>query len=47
MLTLRAPTGDSMSERQLSDSEPEVEYDLGKRISLIGTDVESIQIELV
>lgn len=47
MLTLRAPTGDSMSERQLSDSEPEVEYDLGKRISLIDTDVESIQIERV
>jgi len=36
-----------MAERQLSDSEPEVEYDLGKRISLIDTDVESTQIERV
>jgi len=47
MQTLRAPTGNSMAERQLSDSEPEVEYDLGKRISLIDTDVESTQIERV
>ena len=47
MLTLRAPTGNSMAERQLSDSDPEVEYDLDKRISLIDTDVESIQIERV
>ena len=47
MQTLRALTGNSMAERQMSDSEPEVKYDLSGEISLIDSSIESAPIERV